>query len=245
MPVAKSFQNLKQWDEPFKENGRMYITVTTEKGNPKVVRWYTDAEYAKMYPENVKKKDSVFFKSQKIVLGFEKGYITIFQGVKPEHEDWFEHSICRWAKWWGWYVPSTYNVPNRLPEGVNPVRLYWDGMGSSEDRLENEELILKCVREVLMPKKKNGSVKQGNIGDRIERKLTVEKNERVENPNPRYHSPSFIHYMRDEKKNLYIWKTSVKNWESGKVVKIRGTVKEYDECNGENATILTRCIEVN
>ena len=118
-------------------------------------------------------------------------------------------------------------------------------MGSSEDRLENEELILKCVREVLMPKKKNGSVKQGNIGDRIERKLTVEKNERVENPNPRYHSPSFIHYMRDEKKNLYIWKTSVKNWESGKVVKIRGTVKEYDECNGENATILTRCIEVN
>ena len=24
MPVAKSFQNLKQWGEPFKENGRMY-----------------------------------------------------------------------------------------------------------------------------------------------------------------------------------------------------------------------------
>ena len=76
-----------------------------------------------MYPEVTagnRSKDPYYI-PQKYVLGFEKGYITIFRGVKEEHEEWFKQSICRFAKWWGWYVISTQEVPKDLPSGVEPV----------------------------------------------------------------------------------------------------------------------------
>ena len=78
--VAKSFQSMKQLGEPFCEKGKMYVNVQNEKtGTIRKVRWYTDAEYAKMYGEKVDKPASEF-KCQKQILGFENGYITIFKG---------------------------------------------------------------------------------------------------------------------------------------------------------------------
>ena len=49
--VAKSYQTLEIVQEPFSENGRLYVKVKTKKGTIKKVRWYSEAEYARMYPD--------------------------------------------------------------------------------------------------------------------------------------------------------------------------------------------------
>lgn len=240
--VAKSYQGLEIVQEPYKKNGRMYVMIKNKKGALKEIRWYNDAEYAKMYPEvtvSDKSKDP-YYKPQKYVLGFEKGYITIFRGVKEEHEEWFKQSICNFTRWWGWSVPSTKEVPKDLPSGVEPVKLYWDPMGNEKEWLREEKVILAHVQATLYPMKSK-SISQGGISDRIERVLTVEENIEIENKH--FNSKSNVHYMRDSKGNLYMWKTSAKNWPVGASKTVRGTVKDFDTYKGENVTVLTRCIE--
>ena len=47
--VAKTYQSLEIQGEPFEENKRLYVNVVTKSGLKKV-RWYTDVEYRRMYP---------------------------------------------------------------------------------------------------------------------------------------------------------------------------------------------------
>ena len=248
--VAKSYQKMKQLGEPFKDKGKMYVKVITEKGNEKIVRWYSDFEYAKMYPDE--KKDRTkdpYYKPQKYVLGFDKGYITIFRGYKEEiHEEWFRQSICRYARWWGWYVISTEEVPNDLPSGVEPVKLFWDPMGNEEEWLKDEITVKNHVRKTLMdsmrPVERNGveSVYQGNVGDRLDINVKIISKDAVENK--RFNKITYTYEMEDTNGNYYIWKTQAKDWDCGTKHHIRGTVKEFDEVNGEEATVLTRCMKV-
>ena len=96
--VAKSFQSMKQLGEPFCEKGKMYVKVQNEKsGTVRKVRWYTEAEYAKMYGEKVEAPAKVS-SVQKQVLGFEKGYVTIFKGDTYANLEWFQKSIARQTK---------------------------------------------------------------------------------------------------------------------------------------------------
>ena len=237
--VAKSYQKMKQLGEPFKDKDKMYVKVITEKGNEKTVRWYSDIEYAKMYPDE--KKDRTkdpYYKPQKYVLGFEKGYITIFRGVKEEHEEWFKQSICRFARWWGWYVISTQEVPKDLPSGVEPVKLYWDPMGNEKEWLREETEVVKYVQSVLF-KKTNYKV-QGSVGDRLER--TIRVIDRIEQETK--WGTSVIHIMKDAKNNFYSWKTSAKNWKVNYFTTIRGTVKGHTTYKNSECTELTRCMEV-
>lgn len=248
--VAKSYQTLKQLTEPFKRNGKMYVVVETKSGDRKDVRWYTPSEYEKMYPEDKsdKTKDP-YYKPQKYVLGFEKGYITIFRGVKEEHEDWFIDSICRFARWWGWYVPSTMEVPKDLPSGVEPVKLYWDPMGNEREWLQPEDVVKAHVRKTLMdsirPVERNGvkSVYQGKVGDRLD--INVKIIGKQEDENKRFKKITYTYEMEDTNGNYYKWVTQAKDWSVGTKHHIRGTIKEFDEINGEEAPvlILTRCIE--
>lgn len=238
--VAKSYQKMKQLGEPFKDKGKMYIKVITEKGNEKIIRWYSDIEYAKMYPEDKKDKTKdPYYKSQKYVLGFDKGYITIFRGVTEEHEEWFKRSICRCARYWGWYVISTQEVPKDLPEGVEPVRLYWEPMDNGNEWLKEEKEVVKYVQSVLF--KKTNSKIQGSVGDRIER--TVRVIDRIEQETK--WGTSVIHIMKDAKDNFYSWKTSAKNWKVNYSTTIRGTVKGSTTYKNSECTELTRCTECN
>ena len=241
--VAKSYQNMKQLGVPFKEKGKSYVRVLTQKGTEKVVRWYTEAEYAKMYPDEEKMNDTSnkYYRPQKYTLGFDKGYITIFRGAKDEHEEWFRQSICRFAMPWGWYVVSTQEVPANLPSGIEPVRLDWEPMGREDEWLREESVVKAHVRQTLLKAiaEVSTSKKQGNIGDRIDRWLKVIG--KIESETK--YGKTFVYEMKDLDGNYYKWKTSAKDWVVGSDHTIRGTIKEYDEVNGEEATVLTRCIE--
>ena len=240
MPVAKSYQELEIVGDVFVSSGRQYVNVKLKSGKLKTVRWYSDAEYRKMYPEVVAVARSAdpFSKSQKEVLGFTKGYITIFKGDTYAEVDWFRASIARYTRWWGWYIISTEEVPANLPEGITPIQLPWELVGQEDGNLKPEHLVKEAVESLIY--EESDSEFQGSIGERLDLYLTVERVIELDNNFGR----SSMHLMRDDSGNLYVWTTASKTWAVGSEHHIRGTVKDHRTYKNEKQTVLTRCMEV-
>ena len=232
--VAKSFQSMTQICEPYKLNGREYVKVRNEKtGTVRQVRWYSQSEYAKLYPET----ESVIkhTKPQSHTLGFEKGYITIFKGNIAGNQEWFEYSNARFAKYWGWYIISTEEIPYDLPEDVTPVKLYWEQVGKEDGWLKSEVEVLRAVNGLLF--EQHPSEHQGNVGDRLSLKLTVISATKKQSTYGAYTT----HIFEDDKQNQYVWVTSAKSWKAGETKVLRGTVKEHTIVKNIKRTVLTRC----
>lgn len=233
--VAKSYQTLTQMGEPYMSNGKMYVQVKNEKtGNIRQVRWYTEAEYAKLYGEKVEKTEKEF-KSQKQVLGFENGFITIFKGDTYANLEYFQKSIARYCKMWGWYIVSTETVPIDLPVGITPVELRWEMVGEEEGILKPDHLVKQAVESLIYEASNSQFV--GAVGDRLDLEVTVIAARRQDG----YYGPSTVHHMEDAAGNRYIWNTGAKSWEVGDKRHIRGTVKDHKVIKNVNITILTRC----
>ena len=243
--VAKSYQNLEKIEEPFILNGKMYINVKLKTGNIKNVRVYTEKEYYKLYPEEKTKTAAPTYtvtktekpKPQKNILGFEKGYITIFKGDTEQHQEWFNMSIARYAKWWGWYIVSTDTLPD-LPIGLEPARLYWESVGGEDGRLYSDEKVRQAVDAVRYDAGVSEFV--GVIGDRVEMKVVVDKAIELESD----YGHQTMHIMTGTDNNEYVWVTASKSWAPGAVKTIRGTIKNHRVYKGVKQNILTRCLEV-
>lgn len=241
MPVAKSYQSLEIVGDVFVSSGRQYVNVKTKSGALKTVRWYSDAEYRKMYPEApaVDRSADPYYKPQKEVLGFTKGYITIFKGDTYAEIDWFRASIARYARWWGWYIISTEEVPADLPAGIEAIRLPWESVGQEDGNLKPEHLVKEAVESVIYDA--SDSEYQGALGERLDLYLTVERTIELDGNYGR----STMHLMRDDCGNLYVWTTASKSWAAGSEHHIRGTVKDHRTYRNEKQTVLTRCTEVS
>lgn len=241
MAVAKSYQDLPIIGDVFVSSGRQYVNVKLKSGKTKTVRWYTDSEYRKMYPEAVAVDRSAdpYYKSQKEVLGFTKGYITIFKGDTYAEIDWFRASIARYARWWGWYIISTEEVPADLPAGIEAIRLPWEFVGQDSGELKPESLVKEAVEALIYDG--SDSEYQGALGERLELFLTVEKTIELDGN----YGHSTMHLMRDDCGNLYVWTTASKSWAVGSEHHIRGTVKDHRTYRNEKQTVLTRCTEVS
>lgn len=240
MPVAKSYQELEIVGDVFVSSGRQYVNVKLKSGKLKTVRWYSDSEYRKMYPEVVAVPRSAdpFSKSQKEVLGFTKGYITIFKGDTYSEIDWFRASIARYTRWWGWYIISTEEVPADLPEGIIPIQLPWELVGQEDGNLKPEHLVKEAVESIIYDESESEYV--GSIGERLELFLIVEKVIELDNNLGR----SSMNIMRDDCGNSYVWTTASKTWSVGSEHHIKGTVKDHRKYRNQCQTILTRCLEV-
>lgn len=237
--VAKSYQGLELVTEPYAVNGRMYVKVKTQSGTVRQVRWYSAAEYKKMYPEaQVDHSEDPYWKSQKEILGFKAGFITIFTGNTYEHKEWFKEIGCTFRKFWGWGLPGDIPVPAILPEGITAIRLEWDLVGKDDETLKTDEAVRKVVDSLTY--EPSVSEYQGAIGDRIEVTVTVDKNITVSG----YYGVSNMHIMSDAEGNVYVWTTASKSWSEGTQKTIRGTVKDHREYKNTKQTILTRCSEV-
>lgn len=236
--VAKSYQKMEQVGEPYaKENGRIYVKVkNTTTGAIKEVRWYNETEYARMYPgEAVSDKLNV---NQKNILGFQKGYITIFKGNIEANEYWFERSIARYCKWWGWYIVSTDTIPFDLPADVEPVELKWEVVGQEDGSLRPGDQLVAAINSVLYDN--HPSIFQGSIGERLELDITVINSQQKETHFGKY----AVHIFEDACGNHYMWQTGAKFWAEGSRKTIRGSVKEHKVINNIQTTVLTRCMEV-
>lgn len=231
--VAKSYQRCDIMGEPFTQNGRQYVTIETPFGELKNVRWYTDAEYARMYKETEPKR----FRSLKSVLGFgDAGYIYVYLGNTYEHLAWFKaEPECRYHKIWGWFTPSNEEVSNDLPEGIRVEKLCWEDVSYGTD--VSESLAEKAVNNLKYKDLNSLSEYIGEIGDRDTFELTVKKAISLES----FYGSSTMHIMEDKNGNTFVWNTASKTLEVNKTYRMKGTIKDHKEYRGVKQTILTRC----
>ena len=237
MPVAKSYVALEQTCEPYKKNSRWYVRVRQASGAEKEVRWYSDAEYEKMYPDEANPETVKRIRSVKDVLGFSKGYITIFKGDTYPLLDWFQaEPKCRYHNFWGWYVVSEDELPQTIPAGITPVQLKWEDVAIvDEDCLKSETLVRQAVDATIY--EPSASQPQGEVGERLDRTLTVKKVTQLEN----YFGTSTFYLFEDESGNEYCWTTSARQLDLGETYEVRGTVKAHQVYKGKKQTVLTRC----
>ena len=221
MSVAPSFQKLELVGEPFAEGDKEYIYVRYPDGHTRKVRWYDEG------PKRIR--------SVKEVLGFEKGYITIFKGdIKPVEEWFMATAECRYHVLWGWYCVSTDELP-QIPAGVTAVRLSWESVSQSDGTLKPPAAIIEVVEGLI--NEPSLSRWQGSVGERIDRTLTVIKIAPIDG----YFGSSNFYLFQDADENKYCWTTAAKQLELGTTYEVRGTVKEHQKYKGEQQTILTRC----
>lgn len=136
MPVAKSYQSLPILCGPYTKNNRQYCKVKTKSGIEKEVRYYSDREYARLYPDAPKTAN---IKPQKDVLGFEKGYITLVRGAEAD----LERSNARYCIHWGWYIISTEEVPPKFQSTL----LFWEAVGNPNGLLKESNIIKSEVKK--------------------------------------------------------------------------------------------------
>ena len=222
MATAPSFANLERLSKPFEENGKEYILVKTKSGTTRKVRWYE---------EPMKK-----IRPLKEVLGFTKGYITIFKGDTYSLLEWFQDSTARYHKFWGWYFTSEEELPE-IPAGITPIQLKWEDVAfADEDQLRPESQIKEHIDSLMYDS--SPSKWQGEVGDRIDRTLTVIKITPLEDG---YYGPSTFFLFRDEYENEYCWTTGSKSLDLNATYEVRGTIKALQKYKGKEQTVLTRC----
>ena len=234
--VAKSYQKYEIAAGPYTVNGRQYVKLSTGKQ----VRYYTEAEYYKMYPEEKNKESAVeMIKPLKEVLGFDEGYVTICKGDTYQHLDWFKESDFRFSRYFGWYLCSTYELPADLPTDLTPVQLRWEEVAVPDGTaLKTETAIKEAVEALMFDPSPSQFV--GAIGERINARLTVIKAAPVES----YYGRSTFHVFEDENQNVYIWSTSAKSLTEGETYTIRGTLKDHQIYKNCKQNVLTRCAVV-
>lgn len=231
--VAKSYQNLEIATDVYEVSGRTYVKVRTANGSLRQVRWYSDKEYARMYGETPSHENDPYYKSQKEVLGFGEGYITIFKGDTYSVKEDLRSAGARYTRFWGWGIAGGEAIPE-IP-GIEPIRLDWEQVGNG-DVLKPDAQVERYVESLLY--EPSASQFQGAVGDRIRGILVkVVKNMKIDG----YYGQSVVHDFEDEDGNIYSWITASKDLPEGKVYWLDGTIKEHKVFKNVNKTVLTRC----
>lgn len=235
MPVAKTYAKMSLIGEPFQENGRMYIYVAAPKGQKKV-RWYSEAEYRRMYPDVVLTQTNVTFNARH-AFGFDEGYITLYKG----------HNVKTWAEedrtniWYnlifGYYTPGKFDLPT-MKEDITPIQLKWEEIMDHDNIMKPYEEVQKIVSSLINDE--STSVYQGEINDWLEKKVTIRENTTRED----HFGEKHTHYMVDSENNTYLWETGAKNIACNETVYLKMKVKEHKEINGEKVTVVWYCKEI-
>lgn len=237
--VAKSFQKFEICGDPYVVNGRQYVKLS----NGRQVRWYTETEYYKMYPDEKKAAETVAQPTRplKEVLGFDKGYVTICKGDTYSHLEWFKASEFRYSKFFGWYLCSTLEMPEDFPADLVPVQLTWEAVAApGETALKNEDALKAAVENVLYDPSPSQHV--GVIGERLRFELIVIKIIQMDNG---YYGPQNLYVFQDNSQNTICWITSPKSFQLGEKVILNGTVKQHNIYHGDKQTLLTNCRMTN
>ena len=233
MPVAKTYQNYPLSTKPYIKNNKQYVKILMKNGSSKEVRWYSDIEYERLYPGEEK---IVRISTLKKVLGFDKGYIIIFKGDTYNVLEWFQNSVARYHRLFGWYIVSTEEVPNPLPFGIEPIQLIWEDIAVDDNNLKTDKEVIEHINNLRYEPSTSEFV--GNIKDKVAFKAKMIKVVPVES----YYGTSHLHIMEDvETKNIFVWNTSTTALDVGATYHVAGTVKEHKQYKNIKQTVLTRC----
>lgn len=240
MPTAKTYENYPLDGEPFEENKRMYVYVISPKGKKKV-RWYSDAEYAKMYPKAEVTEQSNF--NMRYAFGFrEEGFITLYKGNEDDIRAWAQ---AEWPPkaWYNtlfhFYTPGFMPIID-LPENITPVKLTWDEVKLNDTQLKNDTEVSDYVMARITNMVTHTSEFKGIENEWLEEEVTIRENKTSED----HFGEKHTHFMCDSKGNTYVWETGAKNFAVGMVTKLKMKVKAHKKINGEKCTIVWYCKEI-
>lgn len=233
--VAKSYQGLPIETEPYKINGKEYVKVRLKSGQLKQVRSYTEKEYAKYNPKVEIIQPA---KSQREVFGFgEQGFIWVFKGDTYGALDWFRYQPTRYARPFGWYLPSDMEMPEPLPVGVTPVKLPWEAVKVDDEHMKSEKELVDIVADYIY--EAGTSEWLGQIGDRV-RDLEVVCTHIAYVNN--FYGTSNIITFRDNNGNNIMWTTSSnQNIEEDGRYLLSGTIKTLEKYRAQKQTVLKNC----
>lgn len=100
--IAKSYQNYPQIGAPYSKGKNTYIKIQTPSG-VREVRWYTEAQYEKLYGVKIDKIDDArqrfgFFPNDTLYIAHgTPEALTTFFSIETKH-------FGRYCVKWGWYV---------------------------------------------------------------------------------------------------------------------------------------------
>ena len=233
--VAKSYENLEQVTDIYQVNGRDYVKVRMPNGNLKQVRAYSEKEYRKYNPE-VKVIQPA--KSQREIFGFgEAGFIWVFKGDTYAALDWFRFEPTRYARPFGWYLPSDIPLPEPLPAGITPVKLPWDAVKANDYKLKSEKELTDIVAEYIY--EPGTSQWLGKVGDRLrDIEVTCTRKMLLQS----MYGDSTMFLFIDSDGNQFNWITSSsQNIEEGDKCIITGTIKELTTYRNVKQNVLKNC----
>ena len=125
--VAKSFQSLRQIGEPYTKNGRQYVKVEKKSGGEREVRWYTEAEYAKMYPDE---KINITPQMPKLYDFFAPlGYIYVVKDwSNPKVVEYLENHRLPFRQhgYLGWFLAGYEKIPEDIPSEIELLKVDWE-----------------------------------------------------------------------------------------------------------------------
>lgn len=238
MPVAKTYAKYPIEGNIFKESGRNYVNVKTAKGLKKV-RWYSDAEYKRMYPNEIVERDIMDFDARS-AFGFdEEGYITLYKGHNVE--EWAENDRrnIRYNLTFLYYTPGGMTLP-KLDEGIEPIQLDWKDVAAKGNRMKPHEEVRKYVDKLLLLEDACKSNYQGSEDQWLQKTVTIREKKKDET---RF-GTAYTYFMADAEDNTYVWKTGTKNYTNNQTISLKMKVKEHKEINGEKCTVVWYCKEV-
>ena len=237
MPVAKTYATFAIDGEPFKENGRMYVNVITPK-NIKKVRWYTDTEYKRMYPDAVVENDIMNFNARH-AFGFdEKGYILIYKGKNVEEWAETDRTNIWYNLTFGYYTPSKFDCP-KLINGIEAIQLKWEDVKAHDDRMKPHDEVKKYVDSLLLLDSASKSQYQGAKDEWLQKTVTIREKKSKDS----HFGTKHTYTLEDAENNTYIWETGAKDYSTAQTISLKMKVKEHKEINGEKVTIVWYCKE--
>lgn len=239
MAVAKTYAHMELQGEPFKENGKMYVNVLAPKGIKKV-RWYSDTEYCRMYPESEVTVNDIMDFNARHAFGFgDLGYITIYKGNESALEYFADghHECFRRNLTFGYYTPSAITVHN-LPSGICPIRLSWDSVMAHDDRMKPHDEVIKIIATLIG--NNTNSQFQGEINEWLQKTVTIKEKK----SNETHFGTKHAYTLEDAENNLYVWETGAKDYTCGQTVSLKMKVKEHKEVRNEKITVVWYCKEV-
>ena len=236
MPVAKTYATFAIDGEPFKENGRMYVNVITPKSIKKV-RWYTDAEYKRLYPDVTVENDIMNFNARH-AFGFdEKGYILIYKGKIVEEWAETDRTNIWFNLTFGYYTPSKFEQPN-LTDGIEAIKLQWKDVVAHYDKMKPHEEVKKIVAAMLHEESR--SEFQGEIDSWLQKTVTIREKKSKDS----HFGTKHTYTLEDSEGNTYIWETGAKDYPIAQTVSLKMKVKEHKEINNKKITVVWYCKEV-
>ena len=218
-----------------------------------IVRWYTDKERAALDRAAERRKEAAKVKQEERRIKFaarnafgfgEAGFITILVGDYETINTYVHSNIpgkARYATIFGWYFPSTEKVEN-VPDSVTTIKIDWETVKDPEDAenltMKDNDFVAKYIRS--LTSKPSNSTFQGNVGEWLEKTVTVKKNITLDG---RY-GISHMHILEDADENVYVWTTASKSIDADTVMTLKMKVKDHKEYNGVNQTVVYYCKEV-